>query len=172
MTKEERLQKFNTEYPNYFNEYTKKINYKTPEYRKKHNIYYKKLYKKLHPNSNSKISKFDNLNKKERRNNINKVWWSNFIKTEKGKIFVINRNHNRRTKTKGSLNKYEWDNLKKKYKNKCLCCQLSEPIIKLTIDHITPISKGGLHLISNIQPLCINCNCKKYNKCIDFRPKI
>lgn len=31
----------------------------------------------------------------------------------------------------------------------------------LEIDHITPISKGGLDVFENKQPLCNVCNCKK-----------
>ena len=54
--------------------------------------------------------------------------------------------------------------LKIKYKNTCPSCYKSEPEIKLTEDHIIPLSKGGNNKIENIQPLCGVCNCKKYNK--------
>jgi len=43
----------------------------------------------------------------------------------------------------------------------CLVCWKNN--IKLTIDHIIPISKGGTNFISNLQPLCKSCNCKKHN---------
>ena len=44
-------------------------------------------------------------------------------------------------------------------------CQQIKP---LTVDHVVPISKGGSNDISNIQPLCCNCNSKKNAKQIDL----
>jgi hypothetical protein len=82
---------------------------------------------------------------------------------------------NRRNRIKSILNNQglghsygEWDILKKQYGNTCPCCKKSEPEIKLTEDHIIPLSKGGGDLIENIQPLCIKCNIKKNVKTIKY----
>lgn len=82
--------------------------------------------------------------------------------------------HARRAREKqavGSFKPKEWKALKQKYENKCLCCGKTEPEIKLTPDHVVPISAGGSNDISNIQPLCLPCNLQKATKVIDYRPK-
>lgn len=68
----------------------------------------------------------------------------------------------------GSHTILDWEALKKLYDFRCLDCNKREPEIKLTEDHIVPISKGGSDYISNIQPLCHSCNSKKYTKTIKF----
>ena len=70
----------------------------------------------------------------------------------------------------GSFTAHEWVELKQRYNYTCLRCGRCEPNIKLTADHIVPISKGGVGTIDNIQPLCKPCNTAKHDDAIDFRP--
>jgi hypothetical protein len=89
------------------------------------------------------------------------------------KMFDINR--------KGAFTEKQWTRLKEKYGNMCLCCKRCEPEIKLEADHVIPVAKWkdwadtnteikyGCGDIENIQPLCRNCNGRKFTKIIDYR---
>lgn len=69
-----------------------------------------------------------------------------------------------------SFSAREWADLKARYNYTCLRCGRREPEIKLTADHVVPISKGGAGMIDNIQPLCGSCNTAKHDRIIDYRP--
>lgn len=81
------------------------------------------------------------------------------VYNERRKILLAN--------AEGSHTIAEWELLKTQYGYRCPMCLKHEPEIKLTKDHIIPLSKGGSNYIENIQPLCQRCNSKKYNKLID-----
>jgi 5-methylcytosine-specific restriction endonuclease McrA len=67
----------------------------------------------------------------------------------------------------GTHTQLQWEELKRMHAYLCHACGDSEPQIKLTEDHIIPITKGGTHDIANIQPLCNSCNSRKGTKLID-----
>lgn len=78
-------------------------------------------------------------------------------------------NHARKARIKGNggvITAKEWKELRDRY-GKCLCCGRSD--IKLTLDHVTPLAKGGTNTIDNAQPLCQPCNSSKGAKIIDYR---
>lgn len=102
-------------------------------------------------------------NKERKRMSINN-WRKN--NPEKVSIQKANR-HILERGGKGNVTYTEWVSLLERYGNKCLCCNKTN--IKLTQDHIVPLSKGGEHHISNIQPLCGPCNSSKGTKTIDYR---
>jgi hypothetical protein len=81
--------------------------------------------------------------------------------TGQGKIF-------RRYLKKGGKSG-AWEKLLSYYcpDGKCLSCGHNKP---LEIDHVIPVSFGGLNELWNIQPLCSECNSDKSQRIIDFRP--
>ena len=72
----------------------------------------------------------------------------------------------RMANAKGSHTSQQWLDLCKSFDDRCLSCGKRG---RLSEDHIIPISRNGTDYISNIQPLCISCNCKKGTQVIDFR---
>ena len=74
---------------------------------------------------------------------------------------------------KGSHTSHEWKALVDFCGNKCVICGTpSTGLIgqKLCKDHITPICIGGSDSITNLQPICRNCNTGKMNSHEDLRP--
>lgn len=51
----------------------------------------------------------------------------------------------------------------------CRDCFEVFSIRKLTVDHIDPLSRGGLHTPNNIRPLCRACNTRKKDRSIGRR---
>ena len=89
---------------------------------------------------------------------------------DRGKVYQHRRRAMKLTNG-GSYTTAEWRSLKEKYEFRCLCCHKTEPEIKLTVDHVVPLTRGGANNISNIQPLCRQCNLSKHTRTIDYRPE-
>lgn len=73
----------------------------------------------------------------------------------------------RRMQAEGSWTKTEWDALCAFYGNRCLGCLKTG--VRLHVDHVVPLRKGGTNYIWNLQPLCHSCNSRKHVSTIDFR---
>lgn len=85
---------------------------------------------------------------------------------ERVKIKTQNRNEKKKNST-GSVTEREWVDILERCGYTCLWCRRND--VKITMDHVVPLSKGGLHEIENIQPLCRSCNSKKGVRIMDFR---
>jgi 5-methylcytosine-specific restriction endonuclease McrA len=66
----------------------------------------------------------------------------------------------------GTLTAEQWAWLVKRCGG-CLCCGRSD--VKLTPDHVIPLSRGGPNDLWNIQPLCASCNSRKNTATTDYR---
>ena len=56
--------------------------------------------------------------------------------------------------------KAQWQAMKAHYKHHCVYC--GKLCQRLTMDHITPLARGGAHTVTNIVPACMACNQKKH----------
>ncbi len=79
------------------------------------------------------------------------------------------RRYARERNAEGSHTFEEWKELCEKFDNRCAKCK---EVKKLTKDHIKPLSAGGSDYISNIQPLCRNCNSRKWKTYIYENPEL
>jgi len=58
----------------------------------------------------------------------------------------------------------DWLNILDCFEHRCAYCSRSD--VKLTMDHVIPVSKGGKHTADNIVPACKSCNSRKGNRFI------
>ncbi len=122
------------------------------QYAKEHKVRALELIHKFRSTSEG-MEKQREWNRKWKKNNPDKVRFSKCICQRR-----------RQQRMVGTFKFSEWEKIKKDYNYTCLMCKKSEPEIKLTIDHIIPLSMGGLNIATNIQPLCGRCNSVKSNK--------
>lgn len=70
--------------------------------------------------------------------------------------------HRRRAReSRGHFSANDWRSIKERQDYKCAICGKREPEIKLTVDHIVSLARGGGNEASNIQGLCGSCNSRK-----------
>ena len=65
------------------------------------------------------------------------------------------------------LTDQQWEEIQQAYGYRCVYCppqcwRCQRQKHHLTQDHITPLSQGGNHTVSNIVPACLSCNSKKF----------
>jgi 5-methylcytosine-specific restriction endonuclease McrA len=80
---------------------------------------------------------------------------------EKIRIYSRNRRAKMEQITFNDLTDEQWIYIVKAYKYICVYCLKKFKFNKLTRDHLTPISHGGAHTVSNIVPACLSCNARK-----------
>jgi 5-methylcytosine-specific restriction endonuclease McrA len=124
-----------------------------------------RLYRINNPEKRKLICKnYRQSHREERRKNEYRLYHTNPKKYLLRKLVV---RHRKRVSENDGFTATEWEALCKKSDYRCVACKQKKP---LTVDHVIPISQGGSNQIENIQPLCVVCNSKKYNKTIDYRP--
>lgn len=170
--KEMRAARMKSYYKNREKEIAKQIEYQKKNPKKYLEIV--KRWQKNNPERTKEIQKKSYEKNKVKRIEASKEWSKKnrkkanlYHKKNRYRWIELVRHHNRlrKDKERGAIGKHtlrEWQELCKKYNFLCVHCGREN--IKLTRDHIIPITKGGSNDISNIQPLCGSCNSKKGNR--------
>ena len=83
-------------------------------------------------------------------------------KKRKLKQRVKNKLDNHRRKAGGRYTPTQWWDCLEEFDYCCAYCGKSEEEVgTLEVEHMTPLSKGGIHGASNIVPACRKCNAQK-----------
>jgi 5-methylcytosine-specific restriction endonuclease McrA len=118
-----------------------------------------RLWKKLNKERSREISRQWKRNNPERRKAADKRWRQENIQTYKEKHRRRRaRQRNAITKDCEPVTAQIVEKLLDYFGNACAYCGDKE---YLSIDHVTPLAKGGLHTPSNLLPACRRCNCSK-----------
>lgn len=106
-------------------------------------------------------------NTQRRRDSTREYYRNNKEEVIEKQYFYTENRRARLVANGGQVTKKEWGDLKEKHGNKCIYPDCSET--KVEMDHVIPLSLGGIHAIGNIQPLCRFHNASKGAKAIDYR---
>jgi 5-methylcytosine-specific restriction endonuclease McrA len=140
------------------------------KYRLEHPVWYKRMQKEYRNSENGRInikSSHDKYWHSERGIEVRKQKNKRYNASEKGKIRDANKHHKRRvqkqmTQLSERISLDQWTHIIKLQNNKCaMCGRKFSDDLKPTMDHIVPLSKGGMHNSVNIQALCNSCNSAK-----------
>lgn len=135
--------------------------------KKEYDKEYSRRYRKEHPEKiRESCRRYRKKNyDKDKRKEYNKRWAKKYPEKFRHYLRAVSY---RRRHASGSHTLGEWENLKAQYDWICPACRKREPKVRLTVDHIIPLSKGGSNNIENIQPLCGSCNSRKNAKIIKY----
>jgi len=147
---------------------------KKPESKIKRKIYtrtenYKTAKKKYSANYN-RTESYKIAAQKRRETQERKDYLKKYFKTPKGAAIKISINENRRAIKSaapiGDLKAIK--NWLKEWKSResacCHWCKDSFNPSQCHVDHVTPLSKGGAHCLSNLVIACAKCNMQKHDK--------
>lgn len=107
--------------------------------------------------ANRKVEKADEL----------REYWASYRRTHPEQEKAKKHKRRARESAAGHFSAYDWKMICVTADYCCLRCGAQG--VKLTPDHIIPLSLGGSNHRSNIQPLCMPCNQKKGVEITDYR---
>lgn len=79
---------------------------------------------------------------------------------EKNQLYKATRRARELAAPINDLTQAQWKAIKEAFDHRCAYCR--RKMKRLTMDHITPLSKGGSHTLHNVIPACQSCNSRKH----------
>jgi hypothetical protein len=136
-------------------------------YKQKYNLEHKEEITEQRRKRKKQIAEYArkyDLNNKEQKVERDK----RYRQTERGSFLKRQTNRRRRARARASktdLTPEQWHRILKNQGYKCnLCHKKFTKDRSATVDHIFPLSKGGDFMSSNVQALCLSCNCSNNDK--------
>ena len=97
----------------------------------------------------------------ERKRRVADEWRKN--NPEKSRM-AVRRRRARLREVGGTVTVEEWENVLEAWGHRCAYCNVHAPG-ELSMDHCTPVARGGQHVVENVVPCCDlrrnNCNSRK-----------
>lgn len=121
---------------------------------------YRETHRQYHIANRDRILQYQKerrLKRLEERKAAYRQWRAN--NRDKHKASNDRRRAAKASALRNDLTAAQWHTIKEHYGHRCVYCD--RKMQRLTQDHITPLSKGGSHTMSNIVPACQSCNSKK-----------
>ncbi len=136
---------------------------KWTEYREKREIEMKSPTEetKARRDKRSRMSKLRYERNKERLLKKGNEWRNR--NPERVAAYARKRRASRRGAAINDLTMEQWNRIQQAYGHRCVYCG-KKMKGRLSQDHITPLSKGGNHTVSNVVPACVPCNSSKGNR--------
>ena len=134
---------------------------------------YFRAWRKANPEKARANSYKQTAKLKERNPNYHAEWEARNYATPEGRARVLANKNRRRARllaAEGEVTAEEFADLCLMYEGKCLACGRDD--VRMTMDHVIPLCKGGSNTIDNIQPLCMPCNSRKHTSTTDYRSQI
>jgi 5-methylcytosine-specific restriction endonuclease McrA len=131
------------------------------ERNKQHCAEYSRKWGKLHPKYGTENSRKWRAANPGRSAMALRKW----RKTPKGRACVAENRHYRRAKIKGHFDaKIAIQAILSRKSRKCFYCAKRFPVVRIQIEHIKPLARGGEHAAYNLVAACPHCNQTKNRK--------
>lgn len=87
--------------------------------------------------------------------------WRRYYQTPKGKLADQAHKNARRARlanVESTLTRKQWSEILAAFSGRCAYCGSA---VRITMDHVVPVSREGGHVPSNVVPACFSCNSRK-----------